>query len=192
MDGIVLVGIAFGLSLDAFTVALTSSTVTRDLGMKHGFRMALFFGFFQFLMPVLGWAAGTTFSGLIQGFDHWVAFGLLALVGGRMVWEGLPIQGNRDEGACSDEKQDCTKLSVLFFLSVATSIDALAIGLSFAMLKTDIILPSVLIGLITFGVSLAGYFLGRRIGDRLKLNLDLVGGLVLVAIGVKILVEHLV
>lgn len=191
MNFLVVAGIAFGLSLDAFTVALTNSTVVRDLHLRHGLRMAAFFGFFQFAMPILGWAAGMTFSSYIEGFDHWVAFGLLAFVGGRMVWSGLPF-GKKEEAACSDDgKKDCRDLPTLFLMSIATSIDAMAVGLSFAMIGVGIVVPSIIIGLITFAVSLGGYFLGRSVGKKVKIELDLVGGLVLIGIGAKILFEHL-
>jgi manganese efflux pump family protein len=190
MDPYMLVAIALGLSLDAFTVSLTQSMVTRDLHLRHGLRMAIGFGLFQFMMPVIGWAAGSTFSGYIEDFDHWIAFGLLTFVGGRMILDSLAGRGRKKE-ACDECRQDCTKFSVLLILAIATSIDALAVGLSFAMLDVGIILPSLVIGGITFLVCLAGFFLGKRLGERIRVNLEIVGGIVLLGIGVKILIEHL-
>ena len=190
MNFLTVIGIAFGLSLDAFTVALTNSMVIKDLHFKHGFRMAVFFGFFQFGMPIIGWAAGMTFSGYIESIDHWIAFALLAFVGGRMIRNGL--QKKRIEAYHSDdEKKDCRNLLTLFLLSIATSIDALAIGLSFAMINVEIVLPSIMIGIITFMVSMIGYGIGKKIGKIVKIELDILGGIVLLGIGIKILVEHL-
>lgn len=190
MGLLAVIGISLGLSLDAFTVALTNSTVIKDLHIRHGFRMALFFGVFQFLMPIIGWAAGMTFNDLIKNFDHWIAFSLLAFVGGRMIWNGVPRK-NAESFCSDDEKKDCRDLSTLFILSIATSIDALAVGLSFAMIRVNIITPSVIIGTITFSLSMVGYFIGKRIGNKVKIELDIVGGLILIGIGVKIVIEHL-
>jgi manganese efflux pump family protein len=193
MEFIVLIGIAFGLSLDAFTVAITNSTVIRGLELKHGLRMAIFFGFFQMIMPIIGWAAGVTFSHYVQGIDHWIAFGLLAFVGGRMIWSGLPFNKNIETNSCDYKTgQDCRHLPTLLMLSIATSIDAMAVGLSFAMIKISVIIPSMIIGIVTFTISLAGYFIGKRLGNRLNIQLDIIGGIVLIGIGIKILLEHLV
>ncbi len=192
MDFFVIVGIAFGLSLDAFTVALTSSTMIKDFHLRHGLRMAAFFGFFQFIMPVVGWAAGMTFSEYIGAYDHWIAFVLLAFVGGRMIYASLPFSKQEESTGCAcGNKKDCRDVPTLFLLSIATSIDAMAVGLSFAMIKVEIIHPSVIIGLITFAVSMMGYYLGKAVGSKIKFELDIVGGLVLIGIGVKILASHL-
>ncbi len=190
MNFLTVIGIAFGLSLDAFTVALTNSIVIKDLHFKHGFRMAVSFGFFQFVMPIIGWAAGMTFSSYIKRIDHWIAFALLAFVGGRMMWNGLPIK-RKETYHSDDEKKDCRNLLTLFLLSIATSIDALAIGLSFAMISVEIVLPSIMIGVITFMVSMIGYGIGKKIGKIVRIELDILGGIVLLGIGVKILVDHL-
>jgi putative Mn2+ efflux pump MntP len=187
-----MIGIGVGLSLDALAVAVTNAAVIRDLHPLHGLRMALFFGFFQMLMPVIGWAAGSTFSTYISSYDHWVAFGLLAIVGGRMVW--VSIREGKDEAVdgCADENaRDCRHLPTLLMLSIATSIDALAVGVSFAMITTAILTPVLVIGAVTFAVSLGGYFVGNRLGHRLNLRLEIFGGLVLIGIGAKILIEHM-
>jgi len=192
MEYTFLIGIAFGLSLDAFAVSVTSSALIHGLQFRHGLRMAIFFGFFQMLMPVIGWAAGVTFSKYISSFDHWVAFGLLAFVGGRMVWSGLPFQQNRKKNNCSDDKfEDCRDFPTLLMLSIATSIDAMAVGLSFAIINQSIVLPIIIIGIITFLISLGGYFIGSRLGHRIKFPLEILGGIVLIGIGSKILIEHL-
>ncbi len=192
MDNLTLTGIALGLSLDAFAVSLTSGTIIRELRFRHGLRMSFFFGAFQTLMPILGWAAGTFFASAVSGFDHWIAFGLLAFVGGRMIWEGLPR--NKDESDldyCNPVTHDCRHLPTLLMLSLATSLDALAVGLSFAFIGVSVLVPSLVIGLITFAVSLSGYFIGKKIGEKINLELDIIGGIVLVGIGIKILAEHL-
>lgn len=190
MDPVTLLGLAVGLSLDAFTVSLANSMAIHNLSLGHGLRMALFFGLFQLLMPVAGWALGSTISSFIGQFDHWLAFALLAFVGGRMV-----LAQFREEAAdgCSDETpgRDCRHLPTLLMLSLATSLDALAVGLSFAFITTDIVLPVIIIGLVTFAICLAGYFLGRRLRHGLKLPLEGIGGTVLILIGLKILLEHL-
>lgn len=189
MDLVVLIGIAVGLSLDAFTVSVTNSTVIKNLELRHGLRMSVFFGLFQMIMPIVGWAAGTTFSRYIQAFDHWIAFGLLVFVGGRMIASGLP----KDRQNCCDDGpgQDCRHLPTLLLLSIATSIDAMAVGLSFAMIEISVVFPALLIGVVTFFISLAGYFLGKKVGKRLNLKLDIIGGVILVAIGLNILLQHL-
>ncbi|HPO60158.1 MAG TPA: manganese efflux pump MntP family protein [Exilispira sp.] len=197
MDFITVLGIAIGLSMDAFAVSVTNSTIIHDLKPGYGFRMALFFGFFQMIMPIIGWLAGSTFSSYIKNFDHWIAFFLLAFVGGRMIINGWPFKkeknGTSDDATSCDSnfKSDCRNLPTLFLLSLATSIDALAIGLSFALIKVPIIIPSSIIGLITFLISFAGYFLGRKIGSKIKIELEFFGGLILLVIGTKILLEHL-
>ena len=186
MDFFILLGLAFGLSMDAFAVSLTNAALVENLHFRHGFRTALFFGVFQAIMPVIGWAAGITFSTYIQSFDHWVAFILLAFVGGKMVWEGL---FSKEEDGCVD---DCRHLPTLLLLSIATSIDALAVGLTFAMIKVSIITPALLIGGITFVVCMLAWFIGRRLNSAIGRHASLMGGLVLIGIGIKILVEHLV
>lgn len=189
MDTLVLIGIALGLSMDALTVSLTHSTVTKNLALRHGFRMSVFFGLFQMIMPIIGWTAGTTISRSIRDFDHWIAFSLLAYVGGKMIWSGLPTSKNRDDRQRS--RRDCRHLPTLLILSIATSIDALAVGLSFAMLNIPVVYPSLLIGVITFLISLAGYFIGKKVGERLNFKLDIIGGIILIGIGAKILLDHL-
>lgn len=182
--------VAMGLAMDAFAVSISSGICIPDLKPRHALRAAFSFGFFQFLMPVAGWLLGSTFRSLIQGFDHWIAFGLLAVVGGKMIIESAKT---RNEGACEDDSKAASILSLpgLLVLSVATSIDALAVGLSYSVLGTPILLPAAIIGLVTFALCVVGCEFGKRIGAKFERWATLVGGIVLVGIGAKIAVEHL-
>jgi manganese efflux pump family protein len=175
--------IAFGLAMDAFAVAVASGYAIRQMNLGHAFRMAFFFGGFQAIMPIAGWFLGSGVRHLISGFDHWIAFGLLAFVGGKMIWEA------RHE----EEFVEKTPLGIatLFVLAVATSIDALAVGLTLSFLAVPILLPAAIIGIVTFGLSLAGVYIGKAFGHFFEKNIEIFGGLVLIGIGVKILVEHI-
>lgn len=179
-------GIALGLAMDAFAVAIATAVVLGGVSQRQTFRLAFHFGLFQFLMPVLGWLAGTTVESYIRDYDHWVAFGLLSAVGGKAIWEGVQKE---DEEA--RDTSDPTKGISLIVLSIATSIDALAVGLSFSLLVESIWYPSVVIGLVAAGMTFLGLRLGARLGERFGKRMELVGGLVLFGIGIKILVEHL-
>lgn len=173
-----------GLAMDAFAVAAAAGIALRSVTPRHVFRLAFHFGLFQFLMPVMGWAAGTTFSHLIGAYDHWVAFGLLGFVGGKMLWEAFTDHDAK-------VRNDPTRGLMLVTLSVATSIDALAVGLSMAMLGVDIWIPSVVIGLVAGALTTAGLLLGNQMGARCGFWAELTGGCVLLAIGARILVTHL-
>jgi manganese efflux pump family protein len=184
--------IALALSMDAFAVSIASGICVADLRLKHALRASLSFGAFQFAMPVVGWLLGGTFRSYIQGFDHWIAFGLLALVGGRMIAESFE---RKDPSSCSDAektKADIRDLKTLLVLSIATSIDALAVGLSYSVLGSPIVGPAILIGVVTFALCLAGTEFGKRIGARFERWASLAGGLVLVGLGVKITAEHII
>ncbi len=188
MDLATLIGISLGLSMDAFAVSVTNGFMIKNLKKRQAFRIAFFFGGFQALMPVLGWAAGLSFSRYIEGFDHWIAFGLLAFIGGKMILESR----RATEPGCEDDgKKDCSHFPTLLIMSLATSIDALAVGLSFAFLRIHIFVPVLVIGGVTFAVCLAGVFVGEKIGCFFENRLELTGGLVLIGIGLKILLEHL-
>jgi putative Mn2+ efflux pump MntP len=174
-----------GLSMDAFAVA-----VCKGLGMKkirkfETFVIALFFGGFQALMPLLGWLLGSQLQGYISSFDHWIAFILLAFIGGKMIKDSFDEE-NDDSEAC--EKLDLKELTML---AVATSIDALAVGITFAFLNVNILSAVTIIGCTTFVLSGIGVFAGNRFGAKYKNHAELIGGIVLVLIGVKILFEHL-
>lgn len=184
--------IAIGLSMDAFAVSISSGICVPHMKLRFAIRAAFAFGFFQFMMPVVGWLLGGTFRASIEGVDHWIAFFLLVFVGGKMIYESFGIKD--EEGACDDQGNPITgimKLGTLLVLAIATSIDALAVGLSFSMLDTPILAPSIVIGVITFGLSLVGIEFGKKIGEKAERWAELGGGIVLVGIAIKILVEHL-
>ncbi len=180
-----LIAIAFALAMDAFAVAIVTGLSLNPLTGRHIFRLAFHFGLFQALMPVAGWYAGSAIRIYIESFDHWLAFGLLAFVGARM------IRGALHPGEERKQPVDPTRGWDLVLLSVATSIDALAVGLSLAMLGITIFRPALVIGLTAAILTLAGMILGSRIGVAWGKRVEIVGGLVLLMIGIKILWEHL-
>lgn len=177
--------IAVGLSMDAFAVAMCKGLNMKKINYKHGFIIALFFGLFQGGMPLFGWAVGISFEKYVVRLDHWIAFALLAFIGGKMIYEAL--QGEEEE-CCADEGLDLKDLTVM---AVATSIDALAVGISFAFLSIDIVPAVSLIALTTFVLSFAGVIIGNNFGTKFKEKAELLGGVILVFIGLKILLEHL-
>jgi len=184
MDFVSILLIALGLAMDAFAVALGVGTTCKKIWFRPGFRLAFHFGLFQFMMPIIGWALGTTISRFIEGWDHWIAFGLLAYVGGKMIKESFGDSDSRP-GA------DPTRRWTLVMLAVATSIDALAVGLSLAMLKVQILYPSIVIGVVAAAMTALGLALGKQLGVRLGKRMELVGGLVLVGIGLRVLISHM-
>lgn len=181
--------LAVGLAMDCFAVSIASGIIMKRISLRPMLSMAFAFGFFQALMPLIGWIGANSFSHLIEDWDHWIAFAILAFLGGRMVCESF-----KDEEC---HKFDPTNLKVLLTLAVATSIDALAVGISFAFLGTysiSTILPPIgIIGLVSFVLSLAGLMFGICFGHSIarKLRAELWGGIILIAIGTKILIEHL-
>lgn len=178
--------IAVGLSMDAFAVALGKGLNMMRLNYRHALVIAAFFGGFQAGMPLLGWMLGRQFERYITAIDHWVAFGLLVFIGGKMLRDAFHEED--DIWADFDDRLDIGELTLL---AVATSIDALAVGITFAFLQVSI-LPSVtLIGVTTFILSLIGVILGNRFGTRFESKAEIAGGLVLIFIGAKILFEHL-
>lgn len=176
--------IALGLAMDAFAVSIVTGSVYRELHVKHAIRMALSFGLFQAVMPVIGFLAGLGLKDYISHVDHWVAFGLLAFVGGKMVYEAFQMES-------AEKNRDPSNLLILLALSVATSIDALAVGITLSLLTSAICLAVTLIGVVTFGLSFAGVYIGKRFGHFFESRIEVLGGVLLIAIGVKILVEHL-
>lgn len=177
--------IAVGLGVDAFSVAIGIGATHHKRSWAPVLRLASAFGFFQFGMAVLGWLAGLTIVEIISSFDHWIAFVLLVLVGGKMIREGF-------EKETGEEKSDQTRGWPLLMLSVATSIDSLAVGFSFSILKEDILWPAVVIGVVCFLMTVAGMIFGKGLAKIFGRKVAIFGGLVLIAIGVKILVDHLV
>lgn len=176
--------IAVGLAMDAFAVSIVSGSIYKDLHVKHVLRMALFFGGFQAVMPVIGFWAGLGLKDYICACDHWIAFVLLSFVGGKMVYEAFQIES-------AEKNRDPANLLVLLVLSVATSIDALAVGITLSLLTASIAVAVTIIGAVTFGLSYAGVYIGKRFGHFFESRIEVAGGLILIAIGVKILVEHL-
>ena len=183
MTGLELFLIGVGLSMDAFAASICKGLNMPRINWRQTFVIALFFGGFQALMPLIGWGLGKQFEHLITSYDHWIAFLLLCYIGGKMIWEVL--RGGEDSCPVSFSLQD------VFLLAVATSIDALAVGITFAFLRVVILQAIVIIGCTTFALSLAGVFLGHHFGSRYKAKAELAGGVILVLIGVKILLEHL-
>ncbi len=182
-----ILGIGVGLSMDAFAVALCKGLGMKRVNYRHALVIALFFGMFQALMPVIGWALGTQFERFITPIDHWIAFCLLAFIGGKMLLDAVRNEGCKECG----EYRERLDWRELLMLAVATSIDALAVGITFAFLHVDIVLSATIIGIITFAISFAGVVVGNRFGARFERPATIVGGAVLVLIGVKILLEHL-
>jgi putative Mn2+ efflux pump MntP len=181
---ITIVLIAVGLAMDAFAVSIVTGSVYRELRIRHAVRMALFFGGFQAVMPLVGSLAGLALKRHIAAYDHWIAFGLLAFVGGKMIFEAFEIKA-------AGKTQDPSNLLILLTLSVATSIDALAVGFTLSLLVTSLVFAVTMIGLITFALSYAGVSVGKRFGHFFESRIEVVGGLILIAIGIKILITHL-
>jgi len=176
--------IAIGLGVDAFSVAIGIGASSIKKSWPPVLRLASSFGFFQFVMPIAGWLAGLTVVNIISGYDHWVAFALLAVVGGKMIWEAFAEE--------KEEQTDRTKGLSLLLLSIATSIDALAVGFSFSLLKTPIVMPAMIIGIVCFAMTVGGMYFGKVLAKIFGKKVEIFGGVVLIAIGIKILVDHLV
>ncbi len=176
--------IAIGLSADCFAVAISGSIARRDYSGVAILRVSSSFGLFQALMPVLGWLAGKTVVSYVENYDHWLAFVLLAFVGGRMIWE--TFHSTEDEA----EKTNITRGMPLLVLSIATSIDALAVGLSFAFLKVDMAVASLTIGTAAFLITVTGFVIGRKSSKLIGERAELFGAVILIGIGLKILLSH--
>lgn len=176
--------IAIGLSADAVAVALCSGSIIRHLTLNKALKIALFFGGFQAVMTVIGWLIGTSISSLIQAVDHWIAFGLLAGIGGKMFYEAFHEPEEH-------KKMDPLDTHTLTALSIATSVDALAVGISIATFNVEIFKAGSLIGVTTFLLAFAGVLVGHRFGSFLGKKVELIGGAILISIGLKILVQHL-
>ncbi|MGV8058220.1 MAG: manganese efflux pump MntP family protein [Smithellaceae bacterium] len=177
--------LAVALGVDAFSVAIGIGAANRKKSWAPVWRLSLAFGIFQFVMPLIGWLAGSTVVELIESFDHWIAFALLALVGGKMIREGFEKESN-------EEKADQTQGWSLLLLSIATSIDALAVGFSFSVLKTPILFPALIIGIVCFFMTAVGMIFGKGLAKLFGKKVEIFGGVVLIAIGIKILLDHLV
>jgi len=184
MELLTIIVMAVALAMDAFVVSIVSGAAYKQLHVKHALRMALFFGGFQAIMPLIGSLAGLTLKDYILFCDHWIAFALLSAVGGKMIYESFKIKS-------VEENLDPSNIFVLLVLSVATSIDALVIGITLSLITSSIALAVIIIGTVTFGLSYLGVFIGKRFGHFFENKIEAVGGLILIGIGVKILIEHM-
>jgi putative Mn2+ efflux pump MntP len=176
--------IGIGLSMDCFAVSLAIGTTTKENLINTAAFIAIFFGVFQAGMTLTGWLAGSSLIGFISAYDHWIAFILLAIVGGKMIWEG--VSGGEEEVHIGN-----IQLVPVIFLSLATSIDALAVGVSFGVLRTSVLIPAFIIGLVCFVISFAGVMLGERLEDILGNKMEIIGGLILILIGLRVIADHL-
>ncbi len=183
MDLLYVLIIAFSLGIDAFSVALGAGAYLEKTNRRQKFRLSFHFGLFQFIMPLIGWFAGSQVAQLIAKWDHWVVLILLSIVGGKMIYDAVAPEGN-------SVATDITKGYKLIALSIATSIDALAVGFSMALIKQEIFIPALIIGLVAAIMTLIGMFIGERASVRYGKKAQIFGGIVLIIIGLKILYEH--
>lgn len=185
MSLITVIFVAFGLAMDSFAVSIASGITIKNLKINNALKVAFSFGLFQAFMPLVGWLAGLSLREISSGIDHWIAFALLILIGLKMIYESLKIES-------ASKGLDSLNIYILLMLSIATSIDALAVGLSFAFLKIYIVTPVIIIGIVTFLLSLLGIVIGNKLGHFFEKKIEIAGGLILIGIGIKILIEHLV
>lgn len=185
MNLVTIIIIATGLAMDAFAVSIATGTTYKKSKTNHAFRIALAFGVFQAIMPVIGWFTGRALKDFIAGYDHWVAFTLLAIIGSKMIYESFKIKQ-------AQKQTDILSAAVLMTLAIATSIDALAVGITFSfLLAGPLVIAVIIIGLVTFGLSYMGFYVGKSFGHFFETRIEAIGGLILIAIGTKILLEHL-
>ena len=182
MGIIELVLISIGLAMDAFAVSICKGLSIKKVKNQHAIIIGLYFGLFQAIMPLVGFSLGTTFQSFITNIDHWLSFLLLGVIGGKMVKESMKKENNR--------LNDKIDIRTMMLLSIATSIDALAIGITFAFLKVNLFISIILIGIITFFISFIGVKIGNKVGNKCGNEAEFIGGMVLILIGIKILFEH--
>lgn len=185
MELLNLIGLSLGLAADAFAVSLTSGFIIQRIKVNKALKISLFFGCFQGIMPFIGWLTALSFRELMTNIDHWIAFILLIIIGTKMIYEANKIEGDKKTINPLDNY-------TLLALAIATSIDALAAGFGLSVLKSSILLPCTLIGLVTFFLSFVGVFIGHKVGDIFNSKIEMLGGFVLMGIGSKILIEDLV
>ena len=185
MNILTIIVIAVGLAMDAFAVSIATGAAYKKLRANHAFRIAFAFGSFQAVMPVIGWLAGLTLREIIKNYDHWAAFILLVLIGGKMIYESFKIKS-------AQKKTDMLSTTMILTLALATSIDALAVGIAFSfLLAGSLAVAVIIIGMITFVLSYAGFYIGKRFGHFFETGIEAIGGFILIAIGAKILLQHL-
>lgn len=189
MNFVELLIIAIGLSMDAFAVSIGKGLSLKKIKLSHALKVGLWFGGFQALMPLIGYMLGSTFAEIVSTFDHWVAFVLLSLIGGNMIKESLENDSDNDCD-CNKKDKNGFGLTTMFTLAVATSIDALAIGVTFAFFKVAIFPAIITIGITTLIFSVAGLKIGNIFGCKYKSHAEIFGGVILILIGLKILIEH--
>ena len=175
--------LGIGLAMDAFAVSIWKGLSIKKMNWKNAIIIALYFGIFQALMPLIGYFLGMTFESIVTSFDHWVAFALLTLIGGGMIKESFDSE--------DEKKNDKVDFKTMVVLSLATSIDALAVGITFAFFDVNTVLAVSIIGIITFIISIFGVKIGNRFGDKYQNKAELMGGIILVLLGFKVLLEHL-
>jgi len=184
MELFTIIIIAVGLAMDAFAISVVSGSAYKQLKLRHSLRIAIFFGGFQAFMPLIGSLAGLSIKEYTAGFDHWIAFGLLSAVGAKMIYESFKISP-------AEQTFDPSNIFVLLVLSVATSIDALAVGITLSLITSSVIVAVIIIGIVTFVLSYLGVFIGKKVGHFFENKIEALGGLVLIGLGVKILFGHL-
>lgn len=178
--------IAIALAMDAFAVSICKGLCMRKINYMHTAIIAMFMGVFQALMPAIGWVLGKGFENYISDYDHWIAFVLLAFIGGKMIYESLT-----DNQQTECDVRGILDIKELFLLAVATSIDAMATGVTFAVLEVKILVPVLIIGAITYIICFSGVMIGNKFGTKYKSKAEIAGGIVLILFGLKILLEHL-
>ena len=183
MDYPIIILTAIGLAMDCLAVSISCGITMHDFNHRDALIMAIFFGAFQGGMALLGWLGGTGFADQIESIDHWAAFGLLSIIGGKMIREGL-------EQKSESETFNIRRFRVLITLSIATSIDALAIGITYAFLQTPILIPVLFIGIMSFMFAIFGSMLGKKLGQYFGNRMEIIGGIILIGLGIKILIEH--
>ncbi|MBF0539862.1 MAG: manganese efflux pump [Nitrospirae bacterium] len=182
MDIITILLIAIGLSMDAFAVSISSGIILKRPTIYHALRIGVFFGGFQAVMPIIGWVLGLGLKGFISSLANWTAFGLLLIIGLKMIYEALY---SKDK----DVKTEPTRFIILLMLAIATSIDALVVGVGFGLLVTSIVKPVIIIGIVTFIFSFIGVFIGERLGGLFGKKVEILGGLILIIIGIKVILS---
>lgn len=183
MGGLEILLISIGLAMDAFAVSICKGLSFKTMSWKKAIIVGLYFGFFQALMPLIGYFLGATFESVVTKVDHWIAFILLGIIGINMIKEAF---GNDEEN-----QNDKVDFKTMIMLAIATSIDALAVGITFAFLKVNMVIATIMIGIVTFAICVIGVKIGNKFGDKYERKAEVVGGLILIFMGIKILLEHL-
>lgn len=185
MDPLTVLALAIGLAMDSFAVSIAGGVTLKQIRLSNVLLISFIFGFFQGFMPVIGWLLGSNVRIWIQAYDHWVAFGLLAIIGGKMIYESIWIRE-------VEKKVSLESLRFIIILAIATSIDALAVGLGFSLIASNIFTPALVIGLVTILMTSIGLYIGEYFGSVFENRVELFGGVILISIGLKILYEHII